>query len=119
MPAVVPCLLTRLPIESHHHQTLLRAPCGETGTTHADNEKLVAGRRVSLADLHRRRLRRARRCAPDLGDDLQPLRQAPRPLRAEYRRLRCESAPEGGGGQYGGDGGGFDQLGFGTLAYTL
>jgi len=26
---------------------------------------------------------------------------------------------EGGGGDYGGDSGGFDQLGFGTLAYTL
>jgi hypothetical protein len=27
--------------------------------------------------------------------------------------------PEGGGGDYGGDSGGFDQLGFGTLAYSL
>jgi hypothetical protein len=27
--------------------------------------------------------------------------------------------PEGGGGDYGGNSGGFDQLGFGTLLYTL
>jgi hypothetical protein len=32
--------------------------------------------------------------------------------------IAAKGRPEGGGGQYGGNSGGFDQLGFGTLAYT-
>jgi len=34
-------------------------------------------------------------------------------------QIAASVRPEGGGSQYGGDSGGFDQLGFGTLAYTL
>jgi LPXTG-motif cell wall-anchored protein len=33
-------------------------------------------------------------------------------------RIAAKAAPEGGGGDYGPDTGGFDQLGFGTLAFT-
>jgi hypothetical protein len=42
-----------------------------------------------------------------------------RGLSAPYlTRAAAKSAPEGGGGDYGPNSGGFDQLGFGTLAYT-
>jgi fibronectin type 3 domain-containing protein len=41
-------------------------------------------------------------------------------LSAPYTKEAAESIrPEGGGGQYGGDSGGFDQLGFTTLTHTL
>lgn len=43
-----------------------------------------------------------------------------RGLSAPYTKEAAESIrPEGGGGQYGGDSGGFDQLGFTTLTHTL
>ncbi|MFB6844739.1 alginate lyase family protein [Streptomyces sp. NPDC056373] len=42
-----------------------------------------------------------------------------RGLPASYvTRAAAKAAPEGGGGDYGPDSGGFDQLGFGTLAFT-
>ncbi|MET9971701.1 alginate lyase family protein [Streptomyces sp. NPDC006356] len=42
-----------------------------------------------------------------------------RGLPATYlTRIAAKSAPEGGGGDYGSNSGGFDQLGFGTLAFT-
>lgn len=42
-----------------------------------------------------------------------------RGLSASYlTRIAAKSAPEGGGGDYGPDSGGYDQLGFGTLAFT-
>jgi hypothetical protein len=42
-----------------------------------------------------------------------------RGLNASYlTRIAAMSAPEGGGGDYGPNSGGYDQLGFGTLAYT-
>lgn len=42
-----------------------------------------------------------------------------RSLPASYvTRIAARSAPEGGGGNYGPDSGGYDQLGFGTLAFT-
>ncbi|MDN0197088.1 alginate lyase family protein [Streptomyces sp. S.PNR 29] len=42
-----------------------------------------------------------------------------RGLPATYlTRIAAQSAPEGGGGDYGPNSGGYDQLGFGTLAYT-
>ncbi|WP_346185718.1 alginate lyase family protein [Streptomyces osmaniensis] len=42
-----------------------------------------------------------------------------RGLPASYlTRIAAKSAPEGGGGDYGPDSGGYDQLGFGTLAFT-
>jgi len=42
-----------------------------------------------------------------------------RGLSASYvTRIAAKSAPEGGGGDYGPNSGGFDQLGFGTLAFT-
>lgn len=42
-----------------------------------------------------------------------------RGLPASYlTRIAARSAPEGGGGNYGPDSGGYDQLGFGTLAFT-
>ncbi|KMS72428.1 Tat pathway signal sequence domain protein [Streptomyces viridochromogenes] len=42
-----------------------------------------------------------------------------RGLSASYlTRVAARSAPEGGGGNYGPDSGGYDQLGFGTLAFT-
>jgi LPXTG-motif cell wall-anchored protein len=42
-----------------------------------------------------------------------------RGLSASYlTRIAAQSAPEGGGGDYGPNSGGYDQLGFGTLAYT-
>ncbi|MFE7269826.1 alginate lyase family protein [Streptomyces sp. NPDC057623] len=42
-----------------------------------------------------------------------------RGLSASYlTRIAARSAPEGGGGNYGPDSGGYDQLGFGTLAFT-
>lgn len=42
-----------------------------------------------------------------------------RGLSAPYlTRIAARSAPEGGGGDYGPDSGGYDQLGFGTLAFT-
>jgi hypothetical protein len=38
----------------------------------------------------------------------------------KYTYIGAQSvAPEGGGGDYGPNSGGFDQLGFGTLLYTL
>ncbi|GAA3990161.1 alginate lyase family protein [Mucilaginibacter dorajii] len=41
-------------------------------------------------------------------------------LSATYSKLGVQvTQPEGGGGDYGPDSGGFDQLGFGTLMYTL
>ncbi len=40
-------------------------------------------------------------------------------LSASYlTRIAAKAAPEGGGGDYGPNSGGYDQLGFGTLAYT-
>jgi hypothetical protein len=40
-------------------------------------------------------------------------------LSATYTKLGVQvTSPEGGGGDYGGDSGGFDQLGFGTLLYS-
>jgi LPXTG-motif cell wall-anchored protein len=42
-----------------------------------------------------------------------------RNLDASYlTRIAARSAPEGGGGDYGPNSGGYDQLGFGTLAFT-
>ncbi|MFF6780584.1 alginate lyase family protein [Streptomyces sp. NPDC012510] len=42
-----------------------------------------------------------------------------RGLDASYlTRIAAKSAPEGGGGDYGPDSGGYDQLGFGTLTFT-
>ncbi|MGW0422100.1 alginate lyase family protein [Streptomyces sp. NPDC003015] len=42
-----------------------------------------------------------------------------RDLSASYvTRIAARSAPEGGGGDYGPNSGGYDQLGFGTLAFT-
>ncbi|MGC9536215.1 alginate lyase family protein [Streptomyces sp. UG1] len=42
-----------------------------------------------------------------------------RGLDASYvTRIAAQAAPEGGGGDYGPDSGGYDQLGFGTLAFT-
>ncbi|WP_405872373.1 alginate lyase family protein [Streptomyces sp. NBC_00005] len=42
-----------------------------------------------------------------------------RGLSATYlTRIAAKAAPEGGGGDYGPNSGGYDQLGFGTLAYT-
>jgi LPXTG-motif cell wall-anchored protein len=42
-----------------------------------------------------------------------------RGLSASYlTRAAAQAAPEGGGGDYGPNSGGFDQLGFGTLAFT-
>ncbi|MFI6666772.1 alginate lyase family protein [Streptomyces sp. NPDC050481] len=42
-----------------------------------------------------------------------------RGLSASYvTRIAAKSAPEGGGGDYGPNSGGYDQLGFGTLAFT-
>ncbi|WSQ15530.1 alginate lyase family protein [Streptomyces sp. NBC_01231] len=42
-----------------------------------------------------------------------------RGLSATYlTRIAAQSAPEGGGGDYGPNSGGYDQLGFGTLAFT-
>ncbi|MER5430848.1 alginate lyase family protein [Streptomyces sp. NPDC002588] len=42
-----------------------------------------------------------------------------RGLSAPYlTRIAAKAAPEGGGGDYGPDSGGYDQLGFGTLAFT-
>ncbi|MFJ3302638.1 alginate lyase family protein [Streptomyces sp. NPDC086549] len=42
-----------------------------------------------------------------------------RGLSASYvTRIAAKAAPEGGGGDYGPNSGGFDQLGFGTLAFT-
>lgn len=42
-----------------------------------------------------------------------------RALSASYvTQIAAKSAPEGGGGDYGPNSGGFDQLGFGTLAFT-
>ncbi|MBP2054446.1 hypothetical protein J2Z21_007451 [Streptomyces griseochromogenes] len=42
-----------------------------------------------------------------------------RGLSASYlTRIAAKAAPEGGGGDYGPDSGGYDQLGFGTLAFT-
>jgi hypothetical protein len=41
-------------------------------------------------------------------------------LYAPWSKMFADSIrPEGGGGNYGGNSGGFDQLGFGTLTYTL
>jgi hypothetical protein len=41
-------------------------------------------------------------------------------LNAPWSKLFADSLrPEGGGGHYGGNSGGFDQLGFGTLTYTV
>jgi hypothetical protein len=42
-----------------------------------------------------------------------------RGLSASYvTRIAARTAPEGGGGDYGPNSGGYDQLGFGTLAFT-
>jgi hypothetical protein len=41
-------------------------------------------------------------------------------LHAPFTQQFAEQVrPEGGGGQYGTNSGGFDQLGFGTLAFTV